>query len=359
MRVVHLTSAHRRHDVRIFLKECRALAAFHDVSLVVADGLGEEVRDGVTIIDSGAKSTRRLKRMLRAPWQVLAASPDADVYHLHDPELIPAGLVLKRRGKTVIFDSHEDLPRSLLGKPYLPSIVRKLLSPIVDVLETAALRRFDAVVTVTAHIGDRFRRAAIPVTEVCNFPIASEINPADWRGKEPIACYIGVLSKVRGADELPATAELLSHGRIVVAGGKLPDAQNLDCLGFVDRAGVQSVLDRAMVGIVTLHPTSAYLPSLPVKMFEYMAAGIPVVASDFPLWRQIITDAQCGLLVDPLDPKAIAAAIDFLLANPVQAEIMGRNGRQAVESRYNWAGEARKLRDFYAAVHPAPLSAAA
>jgi glycosyltransferase involved in cell wall biosynthesis len=102
-----------------------------------------------------------------------------------------------------------------------------------------------------------------------------------------------------------------------------------------------------MAGLVTLHPTPAYLDSLPVKMFEYMSAGLPVIASDFPLWREIIEGNDCGLCIDPLDPAAIAAAIDALVSNPARAEQMGRNGRAAVEQHFNWANEERKLLQLY------------
>ena len=116
---------------------------------------------------------------------------------------------------------------------------------------------------------------------------------------------------------------------------------------MVDRAGVQQVLGQARVGLVTLHPIINYLDALPIKLFEYMAAGIPVVASDFPLWRQIVQDADCGLCVDPLDPAAIAQAIRELLADEARAQVLGMNGRRAVEQHYQWSVEAAKLLTLY------------
>jgi glycosyltransferase involved in cell wall biosynthesis len=85
-------------------------------------------------------------------------------------------------------------------------------------------------------------------------------------------------------------------------------------------------------------------------MFEYMAAGVPVIASHFPLWRQIVEGNACGICVDPLDPQAIAGAIDYLATHPEDAERMGRNGQRAVAAKYNWNIEEQKLLDFYAAL---------
>jgi len=127
----------------------------------------------------------------------------------------------------------------------------------------------------------------------------------------------------------------------------LPGWQRVNVLGFLDRAGVRDVLGRSMAGLVTFHPAPNHIDSQPNKMFEYMSAGIPVIASDFPLWREIIAGNDCGLLVDPLNPAAIAEAIDYLISHPEEAERMGRNGRRAVEEQYNWEHEATKLIQFY------------
>jgi len=127
----------------------------------------------------------------------------------------------------------------------------------------------------------------------------------------------------------------------------LPGWERVDALGFVDRTGVREVLGRSMAGLVTFLPAPNHIDAQPNKMFEYMSAGIPVIASDFPLWREIIAGNDCGLLVDPLFPEKIAEAIDYLVTHPEDAERMGRNGRKAVLERYNWQNEERKLLEFY------------
>ena len=165
--------------------------------------------------------------------------------------------------------------------------------------------------------------------------------------------------KIRGIVEVvQAMGKLRSISRLNLVGSfsdeclkrqlqEQPGWQRVNPLGFLDRQGVRDVLSRSIAGLVTLHPVINYIDALPVKMFEYMSAGIPVIASDFPLWRDIIAGHDCGLLVDPLNPGAIAEAIDYLITNPVDAERMGGNGRRAIEKLYNWEHEGQKLLTFY------------
>ncbi|WP_108444323.1 glycosyltransferase family 4 protein [Halomonas denitrificans] len=368
MKVAHLTSAHPRLDTRIFHKQCRSLsAAGHRVHLVVADGKGQEQRDGVDIHDAG-RLPGRLNRILRTTRRVerLARALDADVYHLHDPELLPVGLRLKRRGKVVIYDAHEDLPRQVLAKHYLSAPVRRVLSRTVEGYQRHACRRFDAVVAATPHIRDLFSVFHPRAVDVNNFPLGGELVAGDAspapRHEAASVCYVGSIGSIRGIREIVRAMERLTTPCRLQLAGRFSEASveqevqgypgwsRVDALGHLDRAGVRRVMTTATAGLVTLHPVINYLDALPVKMFEYMSAGLPVIASDFPLWREIITSSDCGLCVDPLDPSAIAEAIDYLHAHPERARKMGENGQRAVAERFNWAQEERKLLDTYQAL---------
>jgi glycosyltransferase involved in cell wall biosynthesis len=361
-RIVHLSSAHPRFDTRIFVKQCRSLASHgHEVALVVADGLGDACRDGVRIVDVGRSSGRR-ERMLRSTRRVgrAALALDADVYQLHDPELIPVGLRLALLGCKVVFDAHEDVPSQLLDKPYLSPRSARLLSRAYGLLERSALRRFDGVLAATPLIRDRLSRHNPLTVDVNNFPRAEEFLRAPAaEGARDSFCYVGSISAIRGVRELvQACALLATPARLSLAGSfaepeleaevrRAPGWRRVDALGHLDRGGVAAVMERAFAGLVTLLPTASYRDALPVKMFEYMAAGIPVIASDFPLWREIVEGSRCGLCVDPRNPQAIAAAIDHLASHPRLAREMGANGRRAVLERYNWENEADKLIAFY------------
>lgn len=362
MIVAHLTSVHPRYDTRIFLKQCRSLAAAgHSVSLVVADGLGEEERDGVRIVDAG-RSSGRLARMAGAARKVLALGIglDADLYHLHDPELLPAALALKRRGKCVVFDAHEDAPRQILSKSYLPAPVRRPVAAAVGVLERHVCSRLDAVVAATPAIRDKFAAMGIAALDINNFPIPGELEPGlPWSGKGREVCYVGGITAIRGIRELVAAMALATSGaRLNLAGDfsepavkaeveAAPGWERVSASGFLSRAGVREVLGRSVAGLVTFLPAPNHMASQPNKMFEYMSAGLPVIASDFPLWREIVEGNECGLCVDPRDPRAIAAAIDRLVEHQDEARRMGENGLRAVAERYNWTREEEKLLALY------------
>jgi glycosyltransferase involved in cell wall biosynthesis len=363
-KVAHLTSVHPRNDGRIFIKQCRTLAAHgYDVTLVVADGKGAERRDGVTVADVGCLPGR-FNRMFTTAQRIfdLAIALDADIYQLHDPELIPVGLKLKRQGKTVIFDSHEDTSRQLLGKPYLHPVSRRVLSATFSWYQRFACARFDGIIAATPFIRDMFLKINPATVDINNFPIIGEFDGAvPWTMKKNEVCYVGGISVIRGVRQMVQAGALLQSGARLNMAGRFfeapvaaevradPGWQRVNDLGFLDRAGVRDVMSRSVAGLVTLLPLPNHIDSLPTKMFEYMSSGIPVIASNFPLWRDIIDGSRCGICVDPLDPKAIAAAIDYLVGHPDIAQSMGENGRKAVLEKYNWDVEATRLADFYGA----------
>ena len=358
--ICHITTVHSRYDVRIFHKECISLSPIYSVNLIVADGLGNETKNGIKIHDIGLRQNNRLKRAKTDSKKALkkALELNCQLYHFHDPERIKVGLRLKKAKKKVIYDVHEDLPRQIYGKPYLNNLIKPLISNFVEYIENYISKKLDYIITATPFITERFQKKINNTVDIRNYPLLNEIkSDFDFNKKENEICYVGGISEYRGICEL---IESLNHSKIKLNLAGDFDSEYLehkcknskgwkfvDYHGFVSRKEIAGILNKSKIGIVTLHPLVNYLDSLPVKMFEYMFAGIPVIASDFPLWIKIVNDNHCGINVNPLDSNEIASAVQELLSNPDKAEEMGKNGQKAVKEKYNWSIEEKKLLKVY------------
>jgi glycosyltransferase involved in cell wall biosynthesis len=373
-KVVHLTTAHTPDDSRIFWKECLSLAqAGYDVALAVPDS-GPSRRAGpddcVEIIIVRRRSSR-LGRILMTPLAIAAAGlrQNAALYHFHDPELIPYGMGLRLLGRKVVYDAHEDLPRDILFKAWIPRPLRVPIAWGSGALEWLAGHLLSGVVAATPVIARRFPRHRTALVQ--NFARLSEFSVHDGpplRERQDVA-YVGAITRERCALEMVDVLALLGRHpglRLVLAGPIQPASlvatlsakegwQRVDYRGIQDRAGVRRVLAEARVGLALFHPVQSYVESQPVKMFEYMAAGLPVVASEFPGFRAIIEANQCGFCVSSNDATAIAEAISWLFDHPAEAEAMGRRGRSAVQRVFNWNREAATLLRLYDQVLGRPV----
>jgi len=362
MKVCHLTSVHPRHDIRIFLKECCSLVkAGYDTILIVADGRGDEKIRGTNIIDIGARGNGRIGRMTKSVYGIYrkALEVDAEIYHFHDPELIPAGLLLRRKGKIVIYDAHEDAPRDIFSKSWIKPSLQETISIFIEHMEKYAGKRFNAIVAATPHINERFLNLGCVAVNINNYPLLDElyISANDRKAKKKDVCYIGLIAKNRGMFEMLKAVEE-TNVRLILCGTFSNDKdreialstagwKNAVPLGQVSRQQVSQIMSSSMAGMVLYHLDPNHINAQPNKMFEYMSAGIPIIASDFPLWKRIVDEFECGLCVDPMNSLEIRKAIQWIVEHPDEAEKMGRNGRRCVEERFNWDMEAKKLLALY------------
>ncbi|WP_414578364.1 glycosyltransferase family 4 protein [Anabaena sp. CCY 9402-a] len=367
MRVVHLSTIHRAQDIRIFYKECVTLAkAGYEVHLLVSHPPAHQLEGVFFHAIERVTNYPRLERIWRRLSSAyhLAASLQAEIYHFHDPELIPVGILLQRLGAKVIYDVHEDTPWEAISLSKNNPVMGWSKFGIWSVLEAIAQATLDGFVCVTPKIAQKF-----PPTKtvlVRNFPLTAELQAAvaintaeDIKANNII--YAGGITAIRAIREMVSAIALLPEtlaSKLLLLGEfspitlkteveQFPGWQNVKSLGWQSRDHLVQYLAQARVGLVIFHPERDHLEALPNKLFEYMAAGLPIVASDFPLWREIIEGVGCGLLVNPLDPQEIAKAIQYLLENPEVSAAMGRRGQEAVRTQYNWEIESQKLLDFY------------
>lgn len=361
-----MTSVHAPFDGRIFHKQAKSLARAGYEVVLVARHERDTVVDGVRVVALPEPKGRihRMTLFMRQLYK-LALNEDADVYHFHDPELIVVGLLLKLHGKKVIWDVHEHYPNSIRDKFYLPRLVRGPIAIAFDIFERATVRFFDQIIYTTPLVGARYRRMKIPSASIENYPIiglcpAFRTEPADK------IVYLGVMSRIRGLVEVVQAFELVVRRHrsweLDLVGTCRPASfehdlrklardrgleSNINFIEWVPYNQKERLLAEAAMGIVTYLPYANNTSCLPNKLFDYMLLGLPVIVSDFPLYRQVVQTHQCGLIVDPTRPEEIAAAMTFLIEHPEEARQMGQNGRLAVIEHYNWDIESRKLLSIY------------
>lgn len=359
IKIVHLTTAHPPDDVRIYHKECVTLSeAGFDVVIVAPNPKGLAL-NGVRVVDV-PRGPSRLGRFTRTAWFAYRAAQreQASIYHFHDPELMPLAWALSVGGAKVIYDVHEDLPRSLLERTWLPAPLRRIVSLGAELLEIVTARAITGIVAVTPRIAARFPGHKTEVIQ--NFPLLKELpggGALPYHERPMTVLYSGTVSAGRGLNEMIRAIDEVPAARgatLKIVGvvdssihHQLSNLPRVTPHAWCSRSELHRHINIARIGLVLFHPHPNHVNAQPNKLFEYMMAGIPVIASDFPLWRQIVGDEKCGVLVDPMDVSAIARAIDFLLSNPDVAEEMGARGRAAVIRRYNWNFEASTLVEMY------------
>jgi len=390
MRVAMLLSNAYRPDPRV-LKEARSLAgAGYEVTVIAWDREGtypaqqqtegfavQRVQDVRSSYGAGLRQALRLPRFWLAAWRRLSQLRPA-VVHCHDFDTLPPGwLWAKLHRRPVIYDAHEYYTE--LQKPRLRGLAGKVLLPLIAAAEQVLSRTAAAVVTVDERIVRRYhnRRVVVighyPPMDFARGVARSETGHSGKTGYSmesghsdvPTLVYAGRFSTDRGmvviaeAMQRLAVQGLRPQLRLLGTWTNQGEEQafwralagleaQVEMLGWVQFAQVPAQLATADLALAVLQPIERYRAALPVKLFEYMACGLPVIISDFPANRAVVAGADCGLLVEPSDVDAVAAAMARLLDDPAEARRLGANGRRAFEERYNWQALERKLLALYA-----------
>jgi len=359
--VCHITSVHPAFDVRIFHKECTSVARAGYKTVLIATDCEACIKSGVFIKSVSHRRGGRVKRIFLTAWRVYrkGVAENADLYHFHDPELLPFGFLLKVRGKKVIYDAHENVPEDILAKDWIPRPFRRLIYSLVKFLENWIAKRLDCVVAATPSIYNRFKVQNCNVVNVNNYPIIGELlfNGNNNSITSNSICYVGAIDEYRGIREM--VAAVYKSGMILLLAGdfspkalrdeivKIEGWHHVKEFGRVSRREVAQIFRESIAGLVIFHPGPNHTDSQPNKLFEYMSANLPIIASNFPLWKEIIEGNQCGICVDPLNLEEISNAIKWIHENPTKAAEMGKNGYRAVVDKYNWDFESKKLLNLY------------
>jgi glycosyltransferase involved in cell wall biosynthesis len=359
-RVCHITTVHPVDDHRILHKECLSLRAEgYDVTLIAPHD-HDTVVHGVRVVALRDRARNRLKRMAGRPRAAYRAAlgVDAELYHFHDPEFLPYGVRLARRGKRVVYDAHEDVPVQMRYKEWIPGPGRAGAARAFARLEAECVSRLDGLVTPSVVALERLRPRQPRAKLVANYPRLDEIVPAArWSDRERAACYVGGITPVRGAREL---VEAMAHAdaELHLAGAFVPAALRLELersagwahvryQGRLGRDEVAALLARVKVGVIPLQPIANYVDAYPVKLFEYLAAGLPVIATDVPRWRALLEAHDCGVCVPYGSPEILGAAITRMLDDDERARAMGERARRAAEECYSWETQAATLVALY------------
>lgn len=361
MHICHIAVDHRANDPRIYVRMVLPLIQEgFAVTLVARQSPITPVTTlKVNYIDYKPGLQGKLKMLAQA--RRLALNSRANIFHIHDPELLFLIPLLKQHG-SVIYDVHENYTKSIVENRQ-GGRFSSLLAQGFSRFEKIIAKQCRAVVGATPEITALFAHHPHAVT-ICNYPpTATWVADLNDNQKQYDLAYVGGLAEERGLLDILDALTMLPDVSLALAGWFIdakteqaarnhPAWAQVCYCGQLDSSDVMCLLRQARIGLLPLWPQPRFLESLPLKLFEYMMAGIPVIASDFPYWRQIIGQNHCGVMIEPRKPVALAAAIRHLLAHPEDVEEMGKNGQRAVVEQYSWEAEFRKLLAIYKEVQP-------
>ena len=350
-------------DTRIFYRYCKHLAENYTVTLIAVHPK-EETREEIHIIPFRRFKNKLLRVCLT--WFLMffkAVRVRADLYHLHDPELIPCGLLLRLMGKKVVLDIHENVAEDIFDKPWIPA--KGLLYACFRFFEKRAVKSMPVILAEQSYEA-RYQKMGADFTTVLNYvdlpffkPFSENVNRSSNR-----IFYMGILLESRGLQQIAEAIHILKKQGYVIefdVVGELYSSleKQLHALSFWNDISQQihfhgrltlekgyEISREASVGMCIIQPMKNSVGSYPTKMFEYMAIGLPQVTSYFPLYRTVVEENKVGICVDPANAHEIAASILSIMTDSVKAENMRQSGLQAAQ-KYVWAGEMEKVFALY------------
>ncbi len=359
--VCHVISGYFRNDARVFKRQCLSLKQEgFKVSILTNDGEPDDVLDGIKIY-SCVKKWPRWKTLLFASYQFQkeAIEINADIYQLHSPELLPLAIKLKKLGKKVVYDAHEDMSAHILEKDWLPKFSRRFISIFISAYMNWVYKRIDEIVSPHLHVIKKINNDISKGILVANFPLIQQLDSEiiqNIKSRKPVVCYSGTVYNYSNQENIINALSSTKDVSYEVAGViddsyknallSLPCNDRVNFHGRINQLELRDLYLKSLIGIVIYDyklNLGYNLGSFGTnKIFEYMEAGLPIICTDYILWQEIIEEYKCGVCVKPGDIESIASAINLINNDRDLATKMGNNSRKAAIEKFNWKTEKQK-----------------
>lgn len=372
--ILHVGYFHRYDDSRIVYKECRALKEYFDceVCYVTTNRNGEtdlKQIEGIKIrvIPTTQKRFVRLINYIKTV-KALCEKDPPDICHIHEFVLWPLVRSLKKKNVKVFLDMHENdiFDKAEMIERKFGKKTAKLALFVLKKLEKMYVEMSDGVISVTPQIIDRVSCYNVPVELIANFPKTSEAikekSFEEINKNRDVMCFAGGVSNLWGINTLIKTLEKCPGTSLLLAGRGDKDYieslsqkdgwEHVTYFGVISHSDViEKVYKKSGIGMALLTCKDSWLGTEGTlgntKIFEFMQAGLPVIGTDFSIWKEILLENNCGVVVDPNDVDQVIDAVKLLRNNPQLAFEMGKNGQKAIREKYNWEIEGKKLISFY------------
>ena len=366
-KVCILAPIHNYKDIRVFQKEAVTLAENNYAVTLIARTDYDRECNGVTILKS-PKYNSRFKRFLMQPYLIFKALKiDADIYHLHNPDMLILGFFLKMLNKKVIYDTHEDFSKRIMMRDWIPFKFRKPIAKLIVKLEKIAANHFDAIIVTQNNLVKKYSPNALLLE---NAPILfnelikesfNKSNEIEKNEKNIRLIYVGGITDTRGIKEIIQSLEIVNkkHPVRLWLIGRFSDKKlfeqfknmkgwkYVDFLGELPQEIAFAHMIKSDIGLVTILDKGDHSATSPNKLFEYQRFGLPFIASDFKEWTKRCESTKSGIFINPSDINELANAINRLSENSEERKRFSYNGKKFIREEFNWEIESKKMLDLY------------
>lgn len=357
--VIHVSVAHDEENFRVFHREIFSLIKNNITVFYICPNTKNGFRNGVNYKGFKAPKLKLIRPFLTSfiIWKILLEIKSKEIIHIHSIELIPLGIIFKLLGYKLIYEAHDNLPAQIYTKDWIPKYLKFIISNSTKFIEYLADRFFDSIIIVEPTNSERFDNKLAVV--IRNYPIEREfedVNNTNYLERENNLVYIGHISEERGIIDYIKLLERIPEKynvRLQLAGNFAPKTlehklskmvgwSKVDYHGYIDRNKALEIYRNSKIGLLILHDNPKYRKSDPVKLFEYLASGIPFIMSDFEVWRGLLLNSEVCKIVQPSDINQAEKALLEILDDPMKSLEMGNTARDLYLTEYRWSDEEQK-----------------